>query len=143
MASPPANKRISSTTSVDLRSSVFGLEALGVTHPSKRLRHVVLFKFKEEITAHEIEEVVATFAELPNKITAIEDFESGTDVSVENRAQGYTHCFLVSFRDHLSAASGPSRIRQARSASIRQSAGLRLLVGLSNENSISWETEEP
>ena len=35
---------------------------------------------------------------LPKKIDAIHDFEWGTDVSVENKSQGFTHAFLVTFR---------------------------------------------
>ena len=41
---------------------------------------------------------MATFAGLPARINVIHGFEWGTDVSVENLAQGYTHCFLVTFR---------------------------------------------
>jgi lysophospholipase L1-like esterase len=65
--------------------------------PGKVLRHVVLFKFKKELTKEEIKEVVDAFAALPKKINAIKDFEWGTDVSVENKAAGYTHGFIVSF----------------------------------------------
>jgi len=66
---------------------------------SKLLRHVVLFKFKADVTPKQIDEVVDAFKALPGKIKSIADFEWGTDVSTENRAQGYTHCFLLSFRD--------------------------------------------
>ena len=64
----------------------------------KLLRHVVLLGFKETTIPHQIEEVEQTFASLPAKIDIIYDFEWGTDVSVENLAQGFTHCFLVTFR---------------------------------------------
>lgn len=63
------------------------------------LRHVVLFKFKPEVTQAQVQEVVAAFATLPKKIDAITGFEWGTDVSVEMKAEGFTHCFLVSFKD--------------------------------------------
>ena len=62
------------------------------------LRHVVLFGFTPEATSEQVREVEAAFAALPDQIDAIHDFEWGTDVSVENIAQGYTHCFLVTFR---------------------------------------------
>lgn len=65
--------------------------------PSRLLRHLVLFAFKAETTADEISAVEAAFAALPAQIPEIEAFESGTDVSVEGRAQGFTHCFLVTF----------------------------------------------
>lgn len=64
---------------------------------NKLLRHVVLFKFKEGTTAEQIGEVVEAFRALKSKIDVIRDFEYGTDVSVENKSQGFTHCFLVSF----------------------------------------------
>ncbi len=63
------------------------------------LRHVVLFKFKEGTTDEQVSEVVEAFRALPEKIDAIQDFEYGTDVSVENRAAGFTHCFFVTFAD--------------------------------------------
>lgn len=63
------------------------------------LRHVVFFKFKPETTAEKIKEIETAFALLPGKIPAIIDFEWGTDVGVENLSQGYTHCFLVTFKD--------------------------------------------
>ncbi len=66
--------------------------------PERLLRHVVLFRFKPGITPEAINDVEQAFAALPDKIEAIHDFEWGTDVSVENIAQGYTHCFLVTFR---------------------------------------------
>jgi lysophospholipase L1-like esterase len=76
------------------------LEALQVnTSSSGRLRHVVLFKFKDDVTQPQIQEVVDAFRQLPDKIDTIADFEWGTDVSTENRSEGFTHCFLVTFRD--------------------------------------------
>jgi hypothetical protein len=65
----------------------------------KQLRHVVLFKFKEGTTPAQIDEVVAAFRALKSKIDVIQDFEYGTDVSTENKADGFTHCFFVTFRD--------------------------------------------
>jgi len=63
------------------------------------LRHVVLFAFKPSSTPAEIAAVEAAFAALPAKIPEIQAFEWGTDVSVEGRAQGFSHCFLVTFAD--------------------------------------------
>jgi hypothetical protein len=61
------------------------------------LRHVVLFGFKETATPEQIRAIERAFRALPEKITKIHGFEWGTDVSVENLSQGYTHCFLVTF----------------------------------------------
>ncbi len=65
----------------------------------KILRHVVLFKFKGDATPEQVQEVVRAFGALKSKIDTIDDFEWGTDVGVENLAAGFTHCFVVSFRD--------------------------------------------
>ena len=63
----------------------------------KMLKHVVLFKFKEGTTPEKIKEVENAFASLPGKIDIIKGFEAGTNVSIENRSEGFTHCFVVSF----------------------------------------------
>jgi heme-degrading monooxygenase HmoA len=63
----------------------------------KMLKHVVLFKFKEGTTPEKIKEVEQAFASLPGKIDIIKGFEAGTNVSIENRSEGFTHCFVVSF----------------------------------------------
>jgi lysophospholipase L1-like esterase len=75
------------------------LEALGVNENSEKvLRHIVLFNFKKEVTDQQVQEVVEAFGKLPGKIDAILDYEAGTDVSVEGKAAGFTHAFLVTFR---------------------------------------------
>jgi Stress responsive A/B Barrel Domain len=63
----------------------------------KLLRHVVLFKFKADVSPAQIQEVVDAFGKLPQKIDGIEAFEWGTNVSPENKAAGFTHCFFVTF----------------------------------------------
>jgi hypothetical protein len=65
---------------------------------NRLLRHVVLFRFTSGTTAETIHKIEQAFSALPAQIEAIHDFEWGVDVSVENLAQGYTHCFLVTFR---------------------------------------------
>lgn len=66
--------------------------------PEKLLRHVVLFRFKEDAKATDIKKVEEAFAAIPGKVDVIHDFEWGTDVSVENLANGFTHCFVVTFK---------------------------------------------
>jgi uncharacterized cupredoxin-like copper-binding protein len=65
----------------------------------KLLRHVVIFKFKDSATPAQVKEVEQAFSALPSKIPTIIDYEWGTNVSPENLAQGYTHCFLVTFKN--------------------------------------------
>jgi len=65
---------------------------------SKALRHVVLFAFKDSATAEQIADIEKAFAGLKSEITQIEDFEFGTNNSPEGLSQGFTHCFLVTFK---------------------------------------------
>jgi hypothetical protein len=76
-----------------------GADSAASAGPGKLLRHVVLFKFKDGTTSEQVAEVVDAFRALRGKIDTIQDFEYGTDVSVENRSQGFTHCFVVTFKD--------------------------------------------
>lgn len=63
------------------------------------LRHVVLFAFKEDLTKDQVREIEDAFRALPGKIKEIAGFEYGTNVSPEDHAEGFTHCFLVTFRN--------------------------------------------
>jgi len=67
--------------------------------PGKVLRHCVLVKFKADLTAEQLKESENAFRSLKSKIDVIKDFEWGTDVSVEGKAEGFTHLFLVTFAD--------------------------------------------
>jgi len=71
----------------------------GTMSSEKVLRHVVLFKFKDEATPRQIQEVEDAFRALPQKIDVIQNLEWGTNVSPENLSQGFTHCFFLSFKD--------------------------------------------
>jgi hypothetical protein len=65
----------------------------------KVLRHIVLYKFKDDLKPGEVQEVIDAFAALPSKIDTIVGFEHGTNVSPEGKSEGMTHAFVVSFRD--------------------------------------------
>ena len=62
------------------------------------LRHVVIFKFKDASSAQEVQKVVDGFRELKSKIPQIASFEFGTNNSPEGLNDGFTHCFLVTFK---------------------------------------------
>lgn len=64
----------------------------------KMLRHVVVFKFKDEASPEDVKKVEDAFRALPSKIKEIKGFEWGTNNSPENLAQGFTHCFFLSFK---------------------------------------------
>ncbi len=62
-----------------------------------KLRHIVLFKFQDDATKDQVQEVADAFAALPKKIKEIGEFEWGMENSPEGLAQGFTHGFLVTF----------------------------------------------
>ena len=62
-----------------------------------KLRHLVLFKFKESATSSDILQVEKAFTDLPSKIEQIKDFEWGINISPENLNKGFTHGFLLTF----------------------------------------------
>jgi lysophospholipase L1-like esterase len=75
------------------------LRELGHPQPDPVLRHVVLIKFKPDLEPQLIEETLLELKKLGATIDTVKDLESGTDVSAENLAQGFTHCFLLTFAD--------------------------------------------
>jgi hypothetical protein len=64
----------------------------------KVLRHVVLFQFKESSSKDDVQHVIDEFRALQAKIPEIASFEYGTDNSPEGLADGFTHCFLLTFK---------------------------------------------
>ena len=76
--------------------SLIEKSAMPVTE-SRVLRHVVLFSFKPNADAAQVDAVVAGFAALPELIPGIQAYEWGTNVSPEGLNDGFTHCFPLSF----------------------------------------------
>jgi hypothetical protein len=68
-------------------------------HADGEYRHLVFFKFKKDTPAEEIARISNEFAALPSKIETITDFEWGTEISPEGKAKGFTHGFIVTFKD--------------------------------------------
>lgn len=71
----------------------------GEDRPGHVLRHVVMYKFKDSATPQQVQEVVAAFGGLPKKIDTIIGYEAGTNVSPEGKSEGFTHVFVVTFKD--------------------------------------------
>jgi len=69
-----------------------------------KLRHVVIFKFKDGATPEQVKAIEDAFRALPKKIPTIADFEWGTNNSPENLAQGFTHCFFLTFKSEADRA---------------------------------------
>lgn len=70
----------------------------------KVLRHVVLFKFKDNTSKEDIKKVEDAFRALPSQIKEIKDFEFGTNNSPEGLDQGFTHCFFLTFKSEADRA---------------------------------------
>ena len=62
------------------------------------LRHIVMFQFKKTSSQDDVQKVVDAFRSLKGSIPQIAAFEYGTDNSPEGLANGFTHCFLVTFK---------------------------------------------
>ncbi len=73
--------------------------------PGKVLKHLVMYKFKDNCTPAQIQEVVDTFGGLPKKIDTIIGYDHGTNVSQEGKSEGLTHCFVVTFKDEAGLAT--------------------------------------
>ena len=69
-----------------------------VTAADAPYRHIVLFKFKPDAAAAEIEKIEKSFIALKGSIEQIEEMEWGTNVSPEGKADGFTHGFFVTFK---------------------------------------------
>ena len=69
------------------------------TEAAAPYRHVVCFKFKDDAKPEQVKKIEAAFVALKKEIKTITNLEWGTNVSPENHAQGFTHCFIVSFKD--------------------------------------------
>ena len=64
----------------------------------KMLRHLVMFKFKDSSSKEDVQKVVDAFRSLKSSIPTIAAFEYGTNNSPEGLDNGFTHCFLVTFK---------------------------------------------
>ena len=62
------------------------------------LRHVVAFKFKDDATQEKIDAIVKTFENLDSEIPFIVSIEHGTNNSPEGLNNGFTHCFILTFK---------------------------------------------
>ncbi|MET1258712.1 Dabb family protein [Flagellimonas sp. DF-77] len=63
----------------------------------KRLRHVVIFKFNDDTSEEQVQQLNDSFAQLQEHIPVIQDFEWGLNDSPEDFHQGFTHCYLLTF----------------------------------------------
>jgi hypothetical protein len=61
------------------------------------IQHIVLFKFKPEVSPDQIDQVFTNIAELKDLIPGIIAFNGGPYSSPEGLNQGYTHGLIITF----------------------------------------------
>ncbi|KAK1299142.1 putative protein Pop3 [Acorus calamus] len=61
------------------------------------VKHVLLARFKEDVTPDRIDQLIKGYANLVSLIQPMKSFHWGTDVSMENMHQGFTHVFESTF----------------------------------------------
>jgi hypothetical protein len=65
----------------------------------KPYRHVVLFKFKKSVSEETLRGIEGAFRDFAARLPFVTGFEWGRNTSPENLDHGYTHCFIVTFRN--------------------------------------------
>ena len=63
------------------------------------VRHILLGKFRPEMTPAQYDEFIQRFSELAEKIPGILSFEHGKNNSPEGKDLGMTHVILLTFTD--------------------------------------------
>ena len=71
------------------------------------LKHVVMYKFRDDCTPEQVQQVIDAFSSMVKKIgkDTVIDFEKGLNTSNEGKSEGFTHLFVVTFRDETGLAS--------------------------------------
>ena len=64
-----------------------------------KVKHIALFKFKEGTAQEQVDQALEQLLELSESIDGIEDYVGGINNSPENLNHGYTHGFVMTFRD--------------------------------------------
>lgn len=84
--------------------AIFSFAAITLTQTARAeeaapFRHFVSFQFKDGTLEAKKTEIVDAFMALKSKIDAISDLEWGGTENIEPLNDGFTHSFLVSFKD--------------------------------------------
>ncbi|GLJ44686.1 hypothetical protein SUGI_0939500 [Cryptomeria japonica] len=60
-------------------------------------RHTVLAKFKADLSAQELEQLIIDLEDLCSNLDFVKSFEWGTDLGEVKRQKGFTHIFVITF----------------------------------------------
>ncbi len=71
----------------------------GLAAEKSKIRHVVIFKYKQGTSPEKIQQVTNAFRALKTKIPGIVSFEQGVNNSPEGKNLGFTHVYLLTFVD--------------------------------------------
>ncbi|RDC64547.1 Dabb family protein [Adhaeribacter pallidiroseus] len=75
------------------------LFTVSFTAKTEQVRHIVVFKYKANATPAQIAQVTQALGDLKNKIPGIVSFEHGVNNSPEKKNLGFTHVYLLTFKD--------------------------------------------
>ena len=79
---------------------------LKMSHQTEKLlRHLVIFKFKDTSSPEDVQKVADTFYALKGQVPEIAAMEWGINNSPENFNEGFTHCFVLSYRSEKNLAN--------------------------------------
>ncbi|KAG5237147.1 protein Pop [Salix suchowensis] len=80
----------------------------------KLVKHTLLTRFKDEITREQIDKHINDYSNLIDLIPPMKSFSWGTDVSIENLNQGFTHVFETTFQtleDRSAYVAHPAHVK--------------------------------
>ena len=76
-----------------------------MTDNDSQIRHIVCLKFKNDASEKQVSEIEIQFPKLQKSIDGIVSIEWGTNNSPEGLNKGFTHCFIVTFRNDAARTS--------------------------------------
>ncbi len=83
--------------SISFILSAFCVSSVAVE--KSKVRHMVIFKYKQNASQEKIQQVTNAFRALKTKIPGILSFEQGVNNSPEGKNLGFTHVYLLTFVD--------------------------------------------
>ena len=97
---------VSSTYAQKMKKSGHKMSHQTGSHETEKLlRHVVIFKFKDSSSPEDVQKVADTFYALKGQVPEIVAMEWGINNSPENFNEGFTHCFVLSYRSEKDLAN--------------------------------------
>ncbi|MBI2641747.1 Dabb family protein [Candidatus Roizmanbacteria bacterium] len=66
------------------------------------VKHIVFFKFYENTSPKPVEELAKALEKLKDQIPGVTHYVWGPSISIEHLEKGYTHGFIMTFKDKRS-----------------------------------------